>query len=457
MAERLKSPLCVRLTTLSWCCIVGACGDDGTAGTDAQTTITATGDTTAESTTGSSTAPITTGTPTTGTSSTGTVTTDLSTTDPTTGDTITTGNTADTSTSDTSTGPVETCMDAAQNQDETDIDCGGASCPACVLGQMCLVNLDCAEGACVGNLCTMIECLADADCDAQDGECLDATCDLNDFTCVTGPINEAGPCDDADLCSLTSLCAAGACVADELVDCSGLDSACATGACNPDDGACVAVPAKDGDACDDDNGCTADTVCTAGVCGDVNSPGYLLYEDFADNDAGWMMSQNWAIGPAVAGCGDPGTDHTATMDNGVAGVVIGGCAPTLPMDANFILPHQPGGRQNRAPGGHRQLLARPVQRLRAVHEEQDRGLERQRLGHHLRDLRRTRAQRRHVDRIHVRHHRPLERGPAGPVVLQHRRWSHTEGQLERRRHPPRRDRLSAVTRAPAPIRALHAL
>jgi len=32
MAQRLKSPLCVRLTTLSWCCIVGACGDDGTAG-----------------------------------------------------------------------------------------------------------------------------------------------------------------------------------------------------------------------------------------------------------------------------------------------------------------------------------------------------------------------------------------------------------------------------------------
>jgi len=130
MDERLKSPLCVRLTTLSWCCIVGACGDDGTAGTDAQTTSTTTGDTTAESTIGSSTAPITTGTPTTGTSSTGTVTTDLSTTDPlTTGDTTTTGTTADTSTSDisTSTSPVEACMDAAQNQDETDIDCGGRS------------------------------------------------------------------------------------------------------------------------------------------------------------------------------------------------------------------------------------------------------------------------------------------------------------------------------------------
>ena len=32
--------------------------------------------------------------------------------------------------------------------------------------------------------------------------------------------------------------------------------------------------------------------------------------------------------PAIAGCGDPATDHTPTADNGVAGVVIGGCAPT---------------------------------------------------------------------------------------------------------------------------------
>lgn len=44
------------------------------------------------------------------------------------------------------------------------------------------------------------------------------------------------------------------------------------------------------------------------------------------------MDAQWAIGPAVASVGttcggsDPGFDHTATNDNGVAGVVLGGDA-----------------------------------------------------------------------------------------------------------------------------------
>jgi hypothetical protein len=54
-------------------------------------------------------------------------------------------------------------------------------------------------------------------------------------------------------------------------------------------------------------------------------------EDFSDNSAGWELGPEWQIGPAkesspviVGYHGDPGVDHTATDDNGVAGVVIGG-------------------------------------------------------------------------------------------------------------------------------------
>jgi hypothetical protein len=56
----------------------------------------------------------------------------------------------------------------------------------------------------------------------------------------------------------------------------------------------------------------------------------LFTEDFADNSAGWELGWDWAIGPAkespfLSGFhGDPGFDHTATDDNGVAGVIIGG-------------------------------------------------------------------------------------------------------------------------------------
>lgn len=65
-------------------------------------------------------------------------------------------------------------------------------------------------------------------------------------------------------------------------------------------------------------------------------PGTVYFEeDFSDNAAGWTLGTEWQIGPAVAspspgacGNGDPGTDHTPTADNGIAGVVIGGNAST---------------------------------------------------------------------------------------------------------------------------------
>jgi hypothetical protein len=55
-------------------------------------------------------------------------------------------------------------------------------------------------------------------------------------------------------------------------------------------------------------------------------------ESFANNSKGWSMGPEWAIGAATAStCGnssagnDPGTDHSSTADNGVAGMVLGGC------------------------------------------------------------------------------------------------------------------------------------
>lgn len=60
-------------------------------------------------------------------------------------------------------------------------------------------------------------------------------------------------------------------------------------------------------------------------------------EPFANNDAGWTLDSTWQIGSAASSSGnnfgnpDPAADHTATADNGIAGVEIGGNAPvTLP-------------------------------------------------------------------------------------------------------------------------------
>jgi len=46
------------------------------------------------------------------------------------------------------------CSDGIKNGDETDVDCGGSSCPACSAGKACSANSDCAGGSCVAGVCT---------------------------------------------------------------------------------------------------------------------------------------------------------------------------------------------------------------------------------------------------------------------------------------------------------------
>ncbi len=46
-----------------------------------------------------------------------------------------------------------TCSDHAKNGAETDVDCGGGTCPGCADGKMCNVDGDCASSTCVGAVC----------------------------------------------------------------------------------------------------------------------------------------------------------------------------------------------------------------------------------------------------------------------------------------------------------------
>ncbi|MFC1769370.1 beta strand repeat-containing protein [Nanoarchaeota archaeon] len=41
--------------------------------------------------------------------------------------------------------PEPTCSDNTQNQDETDVDCGGLTCPPCPNGNKCILNTDCTN------------------------------------------------------------------------------------------------------------------------------------------------------------------------------------------------------------------------------------------------------------------------------------------------------------------------
>ncbi len=46
-----------------------------------------------------------------------------------------------------------TCSDSNQNGCETDIDCGGRSCPGCTFGLHCLLGSDCSTGICYQGFC----------------------------------------------------------------------------------------------------------------------------------------------------------------------------------------------------------------------------------------------------------------------------------------------------------------
>jgi hypothetical protein len=45
------------------------------------------------------------------------------------------------------------CKDNVKNGQETDVDCGGPICPACVEGRMCNGSMDCQSQNCVNNVC----------------------------------------------------------------------------------------------------------------------------------------------------------------------------------------------------------------------------------------------------------------------------------------------------------------
>jgi len=48
-----------------------------------------------------------------------------------------------------------TCSDKLKNGTETDVDCGGGTCPGCATGKACKTSKDCAAGVCKSNKCTL--------------------------------------------------------------------------------------------------------------------------------------------------------------------------------------------------------------------------------------------------------------------------------------------------------------
>ncbi len=159
-------------------------------------------------------------------------------------------------------GVVETGLDEECDPRAKGAACCSADCrlsddgSRCDDGQFCTGNDRCRSGRCVGEEST---------CD--DGSaCTTDSCNEGADRCRHQRANDGAACDDGEFCSVGDSCAGGVCEAGAARDCSSANSPCALGRCDEDSGSCVADPVREGEVCDDGDGCTAGDRCHEGVC-----------------------------------------------------------------------------------------------------------------------------------------------------------------------------------------------
>jgi hypothetical protein len=205
-------------------------------------------------------------------------------------------------------------------------------------GAVCDTNLFgiCAAGTkqCVDGI---IDCMPDIPPSAELCNAIDDDCDgLTDEDNPEG----GGACDTGQL----GVCAAGTlscnnamleCIPTALASaetCNGIDDNC--------DGVADEGNPGGGVAC----GCSGTTACVNGAIACEGGPVVYFQDDFGGgpaNTKGWTIGPTWGIGFATASSGgsgnpDPSMDKTPTADNMLAGVVIGGNAPTALHDFYWL-------------------------------------------------------------------------------------------------------------------------
>jgi len=177
-------------------------------------------------------------------------------------------------------GMPETCRDGIQNGEETDVDCGGSTCPACANGETCALPDDCTSGFCDhdgggggagggaggggggrpdSGVCS--PCETEGDC--QPGQFCDAG------SCVAG-------LDNGEVCAAANQCVSGfcvdgvccdtACAGGDTSDCQACDVTGLVGTCSPET---AATPCGD----QGDTSCTNPDSCDgAGICVENDEP-----------------------------------------------------------------------------------------------------------------------------------------------------------------------------------------
>ncbi len=194
------------------------------------------------------------------------------------------------------------CSDGVMGGTETDVDCGGADCPGCDIGESCSVGTDCLSELCDEGVCAAPSC----EDDVLNGSETDIDCGGSD--CPACAVGQA--CSENTDC-LSELCEAGACApaggcTDGVIGGEETDVDCGGSECD-------ACPA--GDACTANSDC-ATALCDNGTCADEDADGDGIPNaiELGDGDPTDPLNPDTdgdglcdgAIG--VAGICDPGED-----------------------------------------------------------------------------------------------------------------------------------------------------
>ena len=150
-------------------------------------------------------------------------------------------------------GSARLCTDLRMNADETDIDCGGATCASCANGKRCVATTDCVSRICNANACVAANCTdtvlngTESDIDCGGADC--------------------ARCADTKVCRVGTDCASGVCTAGRCVPPTCTDGMKNQGESDVDCGGSTTCP-----RCADYKTCTAPTdcmtnACTMGYCG----------------------------------------------------------------------------------------------------------------------------------------------------------------------------------------------
>ncbi|MEK6964446.1 MAG: hypothetical protein AABX70_08560 [Nanoarchaeota archaeon] len=186
--------------------------------------------------------------------------------------------------------PPTNCSDHIQNQNESDVDCGGPSCGKCISGKACLFGVDCESTNCVEKVCKALSTCTDTlkNQDESDADCGGKIC----RACINGKACSGNEDCDSKYCS-KGICATlppPASCTDSLKNQDETDLNCGGVKCPK----CAL-----GKSCSADADCAGNSTCMEGECATPTScSDHVKNGKETDTDCGGSSCKKCTVGKA---------------------------------------------------------------------------------------------------------------------------------------------------------------